>query len=178
MGAVANMRPDLFKAVVAYVPFVDVVNTELDETLPLTAGEWEEWGNPVKSKENFLYMLSYSPYDNVAAKDYPAMLVKTSLNDSQVLFHGAGQVGRQAPLDEDGQEPAPLQDQHGRRPRRRLRSLRRPPRDGLRLRLHAHPDGRHAVAARSRRPSRGGSFLLTARAHVFHTAYAAFLRAA
>jgi len=87
MGAVTNMRPDLFKAVVAYVPFVDVINTELDDTLPLTAGEWEEWGNPIKSKENFLYMLSYSPYDNVAAKDYPAMLVKTSLNDSQVLFH-------------------------------------------------------------------------------------------
>lgn len=87
MGAVVNLRPDLFRAVVAYVPFVDVVNTELDETLPLTVGEWEEWGNPVKSKENFLYMLSYSPYDNVAAKEYPAMLVKTSLNDSQVLFH-------------------------------------------------------------------------------------------
>ena len=87
MGAVTNMRPDLFKAVVAYVPFVDVINTELDDTLPLTAGEWEEWGNPVKSKENFLYMLSYSPYDNIVAKDYPAMLVKTSLNDSQVLFH-------------------------------------------------------------------------------------------
>ena len=87
MGAVANMRPDLFKAVVAYVPFVDVVNTELDDTLPLTAGEWEEWGNPIKSKENFLYMLSYSPYDNVEAKAYPALLVKTSLNDSQVLFH-------------------------------------------------------------------------------------------
>ncbi|HEX8355554.1 MAG TPA: prolyl oligopeptidase family serine peptidase, partial [Pyrinomonadaceae bacterium] len=87
MGAVVNMRPDLFRAVVAYVPFVDVINTELDETLPLTAAEWEEWGNPVKSKENFLYMLSYSPYDNVEAKAYPAMLVKTSLNDSQVLFH-------------------------------------------------------------------------------------------
>jgi oligopeptidase B len=87
MGAVVNMRPDLFKAVVAYVPFVDVINTELDETLPLTAAEWEEWGNPVKSRENFLYMLSYSPYDNVEAKAYPAMLVKTSLNDSQVLFH-------------------------------------------------------------------------------------------
>jgi oligopeptidase B len=87
MGAVVNMRPDLFKAVVAYVPFVDVINTELDDTLPLTAGEWEEWGNPIKSKENFQYMLSYSPYDNVAAKAYPAMLVKTSLNDSQVLFH-------------------------------------------------------------------------------------------
>jgi oligopeptidase B len=87
MGAVANMRPDLFKAVVAYVPFVDVINTMLDDTLPLTAGEWEEWGNPVKSKENFQYMLSYSPYDNIEAKAYPTMLVKTSLNDSQVLFH-------------------------------------------------------------------------------------------
>ena len=87
MGAVTNMRPDLFKAVVAGVPFVDVINTELDDTLPLTAGEWEEWGNPVKSKESFEYMLSYSPYDNVAPHAYPAMLVKTSLNDSQVLFH-------------------------------------------------------------------------------------------
>jgi oligopeptidase B len=87
MGAVVNMRPDLFHAVVAYVPFVDVINTMLDDTLPLTAGEWEEWGNPVKSKENFRYMLSYSPYDNIAAKAYPTMLVKTSLNDSQVLFH-------------------------------------------------------------------------------------------
>ena len=87
MGAATNMRPDLFKAVVAGVPFVDVINTELDDTLPLTAGEWEEWGNPVKSKESFEYMLSYSPYDNVAPHAYPAMLVKTSLNDSQVLFH-------------------------------------------------------------------------------------------
>ena len=87
MGAVINARPELFKAVVAYVPFVDVINTMLDETLPLTAGEWEEWGNPVKNKEHFLYMKSYSPYDNVEAKGYPAMLVKTSLNDSQVLYH-------------------------------------------------------------------------------------------
>jgi oligopeptidase B len=87
MGAVLNMRPDLFKAAVVGVPFVDVINTELDDTLPLTAGEWEEWGNPIKSKESFDYMLSYSPYDNVAARAYPAMLVKTSLNDSQVLFH-------------------------------------------------------------------------------------------
>ena len=87
MGAVTNLRPDLFKAVVAHVAFVDVVNTMLDETLPLTAGEWEEWGNPVKNKEHFQYMLSYSPYDNVEAKAYPAMLVKTSLNDSQVLYH-------------------------------------------------------------------------------------------
>jgi oligopeptidase B len=87
IGAVVNMRPDLFKVVVAKVPFVDVINTMLDDTLPLTAGEWEEWGNPVKSKEEFLYMKSYSPYDNIEAKAYPAMLVTTSLNDSQVLYH-------------------------------------------------------------------------------------------
>ncbi|HEV2764648.1 MAG TPA: S9 family peptidase, partial [Pyrinomonadaceae bacterium] len=86
MGAVSNMRPDLFKAVVSYVPFVDVINTMADASLPLTAGEWEEWGNPLQSKEHYAYMKSYSPYDNLAAKDYPAMLVKTSLNDSQVMY--------------------------------------------------------------------------------------------
>ncbi|HEY0380056.1 MAG TPA: S9 family peptidase [Pyrinomonadaceae bacterium] len=87
IGAVVNMRPDLFRVVVAKVPFVDVINTMLDASLPLTAGEWEEWGNPVKSKEEFLYMKSYSPYDNIEAQAYPAMLVTTSLNDSQVLYH-------------------------------------------------------------------------------------------
>ncbi|HEX8161549.1 MAG TPA: S9 family peptidase [Pyrinomonadaceae bacterium] len=86
MGAVTNMRPDLFKAVVSYVPFVDVMNTMMDATLPLTAGEWEEWGNPVQSKEHYAYMKSYSPYDNIEAKAYPAMLVRTSFNDSQVMY--------------------------------------------------------------------------------------------
>ena len=85
MGAVTNMRPDLFKAVVAYVPYVDVINTMLDETLPLTVGEFLEWGNP-KERAAFDYMISYSPYDNIAAKNYPAMLVRTSLNDSQVMY--------------------------------------------------------------------------------------------
>jgi oligopeptidase B len=85
MGAVANMRPDLFKAVVAEVPFVDVVNTMLDASLPLTTGEYEEWGNPTHP-DYFRYMLSYSPYDNIQARDYPAMLVETSLNDSQVMY--------------------------------------------------------------------------------------------
>ena len=87
IGAVVNMRPDLFRAVVLKVPFVDVINTMMDASLPLTAGEWEEWGNPVKSREEYLYMKSYSPYDNIEAKAYPAMLVTTSLNDSQVLYH-------------------------------------------------------------------------------------------
>ena len=85
MGAVANMRPDLFRAIVADVPFVDVINTMLDETLPLTAQEWEQWGNP-KDAEAFAYLRRYSPYDNVRAQAYPWMLVTTSLNDSQVMY--------------------------------------------------------------------------------------------
>ncbi|MGD2139737.1 MAG: S9 family peptidase [Burkholderiales bacterium] len=85
VGAVVNMRPDLFRAVIADVPFVDVINTMLDESLPLTTGEYEEWGNPA-DKAYFDYMTSYSPYDNVSAAAYPAMLVETSLNDSQVMY--------------------------------------------------------------------------------------------
>jgi len=85
MGAVVNLRPDLFKAIVNHVPFVDVINTMLDESLPLTVGEFEEWGNP-KIPEQYAYMKSYSPYDNIAAKDYPTMLVKTSFDDSQVMY--------------------------------------------------------------------------------------------
>jgi oligopeptidase B len=85
MGAVLNMRPDLFHAAVVKVPFVDVINTMLDESLPLTVGEFEEWGNP-KEKSAYDYMITYSPYDNIAAKPYPNMLVKTSFNDSQVMY--------------------------------------------------------------------------------------------
>jgi oligopeptidase B len=85
MGAVVNMRPDLFKAVVSRVPFVDVINSMYDESLPLTVGEFEEWGNP-KIPEQYVYMRSYSPYDNLEAKAYPAMLVKTSFDDSQVMY--------------------------------------------------------------------------------------------
>jgi oligopeptidase B len=85
MGAVVNRRPDLFCAVVAEVPFLDVINTMLDASLPLTTGEYEEWGNP-QDPEFFEYMLSYSPYDNIERKAYPAMLVETSLNDSQVMY--------------------------------------------------------------------------------------------
>ena len=85
MGAVTNLRPELFRAVVSHVPFVDVMNTMLDATLPLTVPEYEEWGNPNEA-ESFHYMLSYSPYDNLKAASYPAMLVKTSLHDSQVMY--------------------------------------------------------------------------------------------
>jgi oligopeptidase B len=86
MGAVANMRPDLFRAVVAQVPFVDVINTMTDTTLPLTVGEFEEWGNPAGSRAEYDYIKSYDPYRNITAQAYPAMLVKTSLNDSQVMY--------------------------------------------------------------------------------------------
>jgi oligopeptidase B len=85
MGAVANLRPDLYRAVLSHVPFVDVMNTMLDATLPLTIAEYEEWGDP-NQPEAFEYMLQYSPYDNLERKEYPAMLVKTSLNDSQVMY--------------------------------------------------------------------------------------------
>ncbi|HJQ38810.1 MAG TPA: S9 family peptidase [Thermoanaerobaculia bacterium] len=86
MGAVVNMRPDLFKAVLAQVPFVDVMNTMSDPTLPLTTQEWIEWGNPIADKEAYFYMKSYDPYSNVARKKYPTMLVRTSINDSQVGY--------------------------------------------------------------------------------------------
>jgi oligopeptidase B len=79
------MRPDLWKGVIAQVPFVDVVTTMLDESIPLTTGEYDEWGNP-NQKEYYEYMLSYSPYDQVEAKDYPALLVTTGLHDSQVQY--------------------------------------------------------------------------------------------
>ena len=85
MGAVANLRPDLWKGIVAAVPFVDVVTTMLDDSIPLTTFEYDEWGNP-SEKAYYDYMLSYSPYDNVEAKDYPAMLVVTGFHDSQVQY--------------------------------------------------------------------------------------------
>lgn len=85
MGAVINMRPDLWKGVVAAVPFVDIVTTMLDDTIPLTTFEYDEWGNP-NEKDAYEYMLSYSPYDNVEAKEYPNLLVTTGLHDSQVQY--------------------------------------------------------------------------------------------
>jgi len=85
MGAVLNMRPDLFHAALVGVPFVDVINTMLDQSLPLTVTEFEEWGNP-KEKPAFDYMISYSPYDNIEAQTYPNILVRTSFNDSQVMY--------------------------------------------------------------------------------------------
>jgi oligopeptidase B len=85
MGAVINMAPELYHGVIAAVPFVDVVTTMLDESIPLTTNEWNEWGDP-HEKEAFEYMLSYSPYDNVKKQDYPNLMVTAGLHDSQVQY--------------------------------------------------------------------------------------------
>ena len=85
MGAVINIEPDLYNGVIAHVPFVDVVTTMLDESIPLTTGEYDEWGNP-NNEEYYHYMKSYSPYDNIDKKDYPNLLVTTGLHDSQVQY--------------------------------------------------------------------------------------------
>ena len=86
MGAVANRAGELFAGIVAEVPFVDVLNTMLDDSLPLTPPEWPEWGNPIESEKDFRTILSYSPYDNVAARDYPAILAMGGLTDPRVTY--------------------------------------------------------------------------------------------
>src|SRR3546814_15847641 len=86
MGAVANSSPELWGAVVAHVPFVDVLNTMLDESLPLTPGEWPEWGNPITDKAAFELIRSYSPYDPVKAQHYPPILITGGLNDPRVTY--------------------------------------------------------------------------------------------
>ena len=85
MGAIVNMNPELYNGIIAAVPFVDVISTMIDDTIPLTTGEYDEWGNP-NEKKYYEYMKSYSPYDNVVAKNYPNMLVTTGLHDSQVQY--------------------------------------------------------------------------------------------
>ena len=141
MGAVVNMRPDLFKAAVAQVPFVDVVNTMLDASLPLTTSEYTEWGNP-NNKADFDYMMKYSPYDNIKAQRYPSMLVHVSLNDSQVPYWEGAKLVAKLQGHQDRHQSAAAEDQPGRRPRRRLGPLRRAARDGVHLCLHAVADGR------------------------------------
>jgi oligopeptidase B len=86
MGAIANIAPQRFAGIVADVPFVDVLNTMLDETLPLTPGEWPEWGNPVEDKAAFDLIRSYSPYDHVRAQAYPPLMVTAGLNDPRVTY--------------------------------------------------------------------------------------------
>jgi oligopeptidase B len=107
MGAVTNMRPDLWKAVLTKVPFVDVLNTMLDASLPLTVGEYEEWGNPNK-KPDYDYMKQYSPYDNLQPKKYPTIMVKTSFNDSQVMYWEPAKYVAKLRTLKPADDPSPL----------------------------------------------------------------------
>ena len=119
IGAVVNMRPELFKGVVAAVPFVDVVTTMLDASIPLTTFEYDEWGNP-NDRMYFDYMLSYSPYDNVEAKAYPHILVTTSLQDSQVQYWEPAKWVAKLRADPDRRQSPAAADLQAREPRRRL----------------------------------------------------------
>ena len=144
MGAVTNMSPETFHAVIAQVPFVDVMNTMLDASLPLTTEEWIEWGNP-NVKKDWDYMVQYSPYDNVKAQAYPNMLDRDLAQRQPGAVLGRCEVCRQDPRDEDGQQSDPAQNQHGRRPRRLFRPLRPAKRDRVRLRLRADRGRYHEI---------------------------------
>ena len=119
VGAVVNMRPDLFASVVAEVPFVDVVTTMLDETLPLTVAEWEEWGNPADA-EYEAYMASYAPYENVAAADLPGDVRDRGLQRPAGELPRAGEMGGATAGDRDRRTAAGPEDRDGRRPRREV----------------------------------------------------------
>jgi oligopeptidase B len=112
MGAVMNMRPDLFRAVVAGVPFVDVVNTMLDATIPLTAIEWEEWGNPNIEKD-FHTINAYSPYDNIKAQAYPATLILAGLNDPRVHYWEPAKFTAKLRATQTGSQPLLLKTNMG-----------------------------------------------------------------
>ncbi|MGE3620860.1 MAG: S9 family peptidase [Acidimicrobiia bacterium] len=113
MGAIANRRPDLFAAVVAEVPFVDCLTTMLDETLPLTVTEWEEWGNPVEDPAVYAYMKAYSPYDNVAAYAYPAVLATAGLNDPRVSYWEPAKWVQKLRASTTGERPVYLKTEMG-----------------------------------------------------------------
>jgi oligopeptidase B len=141
MGAVANMAPDLWRGIIAEVPFVDVLNTMLDDTLPLTPPEWNEWGNPIASKEAFEYMRAYSPLRQCGGEGLSQHPRRGRADRPARDLLGTGQVGRQASRTQDRRQPAAAQDADGRGPRRRAGPLR--PAEGRRagLCLRAAGDG-------------------------------------
>ena len=147
MGAVANRRPDLFRAVLAEVPFVDVVNTMLDATLPLTVIEYDEWGNP-NDPAYYACIRSYSPYDNVAAAGVSPHADHRGAQRSAGRVLGAGQVHRPAPGHEDRHQPAVAQDQHGRGARRSVGPVGFPAGGGVQVRVRARCAGNAGVTSR------------------------------
>ena len=154
MGAVANRAGELFAGIVAEVPFVDVLNTMLDDTLPLTPPEWPEWGNPIESEKDFRTILSYSPYDNVAAKDYPAILAMGGLTDPRVTYWEPAKWIARLRATMTGGGPVLLAHQHGRRPWRRVRPLQpaRRSRDRLCVRAVGGGNGGQGDGVRLVRP--------------------------
>ena len=157
MGAVANMAPDLFLGVIAEVPFVDVLTTMLDTSLPLTPPEWPEWGNPIESAEAYRTIAAYSPYDNVQAQAYPHILALAGLTDPRVTYwEPAKWVARLREL-QDRRSPPAVAHQYGGRSRRRLGPLRAAEGSGARLRLRAEDRGARRLdleCAKVRAPSR------------------------
>ncbi len=124
IGAVANMAPELFAGLIAEVPFVDVLDTMLDDSLPLTPPEWPEWGNPIASEADFRTILAYSPYDNVGARAYPAILAMAGLTDPRVTYWEPAKWVAKLRTYASRRPDAPAPHQHGRRARRGSRPLR------------------------------------------------------
>jgi oligopeptidase B len=139
MGAVANLAPQRFAGFIAAVPFVDVLNTMLDDTLPLTPPEWPEWGNPIASKADYEMIASYSPYDNVAALPYPPILALAGLTDPRVTYWEPAKWVAKLRAHTTGKAPILLKTNNGRRPWRRIRPL--PAARGSGLRVCLRPEG-------------------------------------
>ena len=151
MGAIANMAPEAFGGIIAEVPFVDVLTTMLDDTLPLTPPEWPEWGNPIASEKDYKTIAAYSPYDNVGALDYPPILAVAGLTDPRVTYWEPAKWVARLRGSQARRQSGAVQDQHGFRPCRRIRTFL--PAGGDRLRLCLRAEGRGQDGERQTRLS-------------------------